>query len=682
MGKSKRKSRKGKLPKNIQSKYDASKNGRKKKILYHSDFSLLKTGFGRAARLILTHLYNTNKYEIVHFCCGLPSSHPEFPRLPWKSIGALPTDIKANEAIQRDPKLAQLASYGANTIDKVMKEETPDVYIGVQDIWGCDFVTQKGWFNPSNMAIWTTLDSLPILPMAVKAASDSKHFWCWSDFATKSLHDLGHKHVKTLRGPLDRSNYYKLDNLTRSNNRKKFGIAEDAFIVGFVFRNQLRKSVPNLLEGYKKFLDDNPELSKRGSKLLLHTNFSEGWNIHRLANEAGVDKQDILTTYCCFDCGSYGIHTFEGQQQKCPYCNKEKSYSTTGIQAGVTEEQLNEVYNFMDVYCHPFTSGGQEIPIQEAKLTELITLVTNYSCGVDSCTEEACSLPLDWSKYREHGTEFIKASTLASSIAEQLTAVYKMPVEKRKEIGARARQWVIDYFSIDKIGKTMEEFIDTASYVDKDIYNVKSKKNPQAEIDPSLQDKEWLFSMYKKILDMNVDEKDAGHLYWMGELGKNTARENVETFFRETAKKDLKEVESIDDLWDKEEEGKKILYVIPESAGDVFLATGLFDSLKEQYPDYKLYVATRPQFVSIMEGNPHVHKVIEYDPRMETIHLMEGWGSRPTEDIVYVEGIPQRDVSNHEGYFDICFLSHVNTQRISCYTHNGLDKIAFDIKDF
>ena len=40
----------------------------------------------------------------------------------------------------------------------------------------------------------------------------------------------------------------------------------------------------------------------------------------------------------------------------------------------------------MDVYCHPFTSGGMEIPIFEAKLTELVTLVTNYSCGEDSCT--------------------------------------------------------------------------------------------------------------------------------------------------------------------------------------------------------------------------------------------------------------------------------------------------------
>ena len=35
--------------------------------------------------------------------------------------------------------------------------------------------------------------------------------------------------------------------------REKHGINHDDFIVGFVFRNQLRKSVPNLLEGFNLF---------------------------------------------------------------------------------------------------------------------------------------------------------------------------------------------------------------------------------------------------------------------------------------------------------------------------------------------------------------------------------------------------------------------------------------------
>ena len=60
--------------------------------------------------------------------------------------------------------------------------------------------------------------------------------------------------------------------------------------------------------------------------------------------------------------------------------------NTTSVGGGVSEA-VKQIYNLMDVYCHPFTSGGQEIPIQEAKLTELVTLVTNYSCGEEQCEE-------------------------------------------------------------------------------------------------------------------------------------------------------------------------------------------------------------------------------------------------------------------------------------------------------
>ena len=148
--------------------------------------------------------------------------------------------------------------------------------------------------------------------------------------------------------------------------------------VVFVFRNQLRKSVPNLLDGYLEFKRKNPEAK---AKLLLHTHWGEGWDIPRLLREKNINSEDILTTYFCKNCKQYEIRPFSGQDLKCNHCGAEKSLSTTNIVNGVNEKQLNEIYNLMDVYCHPFTSGGQEIPVQEAKLAELITLVTNYTCN-------------------------------------------------------------------------------------------------------------------------------------------------------------------------------------------------------------------------------------------------------------------------------------------------------------
>ena len=143
---------------------------RKKKVVYHSDFSLLRTGFGRVAKLILTHLYNTGKYDIVQINCGLTDDNPSYIRVPWKNYGAMPADPAEIERLQRDPKLAQMSSYGANRIDELMNKIKPDVYIGVQDIWGVDFAINKKWFPKTNSIIWTTLDSLPLYPNALKIA--------------------------------------------------------------------------------------------------------------------------------------------------------------------------------------------------------------------------------------------------------------------------------------------------------------------------------------------------------------------------------------------------------------------------------------------------------------------------------------------------------------------------------
>ena len=634
---------------------------RKKKILYQSDFSLLKTGFARIAKTVLSYLYKTGKYEIVHYCAGTSIATPELKKTPWKSIGCLPVCENEIAEINKDPHIQRQAQYGAYYIDRVIKEEKPDIYIAAQDIWGVDFSINKKWFGNINSVIWTTLDSLPILPTAIEAAKKVKNLWIWSDFATQSLNNMGFDHVKTVHGPIESDKFYKLPTEERATLRKNFDIAEDTFVIGYVFRNQLRKSVPNLLEGYKIFKDKNPSIK---SKLLLHTHFEEGWNIHRLAGEYGVDTDDIITTYICARCSSYEVKPYAGQGQPCKFCLMENSQETTNVKTGVSEQQLNEVYNLMDVYCHPFTSGGQEIPIQEAKLAELITLVTNYSCGAEMCEDDAKSLPLEWSEYREHNTEFIKASTCPQSIAKQLQKVFDMSSEDRARIGKEARQWTVDNFSIESLGPIFEKFLDNCELTNYTFQEQEELREPNHEVPQIKDDGEWILYLYHNVLKMRtVDKNDDGFKYWMAEIEKGTTREQIEDYFRKTAASENNKIieTHITDFLDEDDEGKRILYTMPQSIGDVFLSTSLFKSLKESYPEYNLYVATKPENTEILDANPYVHKVIPYGQEMENLTWLEGMG-------------------DHKGYFEIAFLPHIGTQRMLDYLHNGKDKIAFDIR--
>jgi len=636
---------------------------KKKKVLIQTDFSLAKTGFGRNAKTLLKYLYNSNKYDLVHYCCGMPWSHPELKRTPWKSIGSLPDTQQELELLNRDPNLARMASYGAHYLDRIIDQEKPDVYIAVQDIWGVDFAIDKPWFNKINSVIWTTLDSLPILDSAISCAPKVKNYWIWSNFATKALNSMGYKHIKTVHGCLESKDFYRLSDFDRKKLRNKYNLPQDAFIIGFVFRNQLRKSVPNLLEGYALWKKENPDI--KNTFLLLHTHWGEGWNIHKLCKELNVNPAEVLTTYICKNCGEYEIKNFTGQDLNCKYCGSEKSQTTTNVSIGVTEQQLNEVYNLMDVYCHPFTSGGQEIPIQEAKLTELITLVTNYSCGEEMCEKDAGSIPLEWSEYREHGTEFRKASTYPTSIAKNLNKVYKMSKAEKVEMGKKAREWTIKNYSVESVGSTIENFIDKSENTNFEFSNSQIERNPNAVVPEIKENKDWILYLYHNILCLkNINENDSGFIYWMDQLAKGASRNDVESYFRKVSTEDLNKNKQIpfEEILGKDDDGKRLLLVMPESAGDVFMATSLLPSIKKMYPEYNIYFATKQEYFSILNGNEYIYKAIPYIQQMDNLMWLEGAG-------------------DHKGFFEIAFLPHVGTQRVLNYLHNGKDKIEFNIKN-
>ena len=480
----------------------------KKKILFHSNSAKAYTGFGKNAKNIIRHLYKTNKYEIVEFANGCQWGDPSLLLRPWKAQGSIPNNPSVLQKMNQDPNLGRIGGYGGLSIDQAIKEFKPDIYLGVEDIWAFSDYWNKPWWDKINNMIWTTLDSQPILPQALDAAPKTKNFYVWASFAEKDMKKLGHDHVGTLHGSVDTEDFYRLPDDQRLLLRKRFNLS-DEFIIGFVFRNQLRKSVPNMLEGFKIFKKDCPK-----AKLLLHTHWSEGWDIPRLIKEKSLNNEDILTTYFCSSCRQYQIRPFVGQEQDCSYCGSKKSLNTTNTKDGVDEQQLNEIYNLMDVYCHPFTSGGMEIPIFEAKLTGLITLVTNYSCGEDSSTTESGSFPLDWSEYREPGTQFIKASTYPSSIAKQLKKVWQMNLSKRLDMGEKGRKWTVDNYSTEVIGSKLESILDDMPNIDYDFEWENKNSN-----DKNLED---LLDDGKKIAILMPES--AGDVLWLNSLIENVKK--------------------------------------------------------------------------------------------------------------------------------------------------------------
>lgn len=82
---------------------------------------------------------------------------------------------------------------------------------------------------------------------------------------------------------------------------------------------------------------------------------------------------------------------------------------------------------------------------------------------------------------------------------------------------------------------------------------------------------------------------------------------------------------------DKNDLGEAILFVVPASAGDVFLSTSLLPSIKQLFPDKNIYFSTSRQFFDILKNNTYIHKVIEYNKfhftnvgDLSSAHIIEG----------------------------------------------------------
>jgi glycosyltransferase involved in cell wall biosynthesis len=599
-----------------------------KKILFQSDCSTAKTGFGRNAKAILSYLYKTGKYDLHHYCVCQRENDSNLKRSPWKSYGTFPSDQRLPSFLdgltqQEAEAKKTLLGYGEALLDETIEKVKPDVYFAVQDIWGIDFAIDRKWFKSIDSVLWTTLDSLPILDSAVKAAKKTKNFWVWSEFAEKELHKMGHTHVRTVHGAIDESKFFRKSSEEKEFLRKNHGLNSDDFIVGFVFRNQLRKSVFALLKGFHLFKLTHPQAK---AKLLLHTGWEESWNIQKFMQEYQLTSKDVLTTYICKECQYFKVDNATEKVKKCPKCER-NSFGTTSPSLGISEEELNDVYNLMDVYCHPFTSGGQEMPIQEAKLTELITLVTNYSCGEDNCAPDANSLPLAWEEYREPGTQFIKAATSSASIAQRIEEVYLMDKSQRREKEIAAREWTLKNYSIPCVCGKIEKFIDTECNKKFDYIEINYKKNPTAAVPNIQDDKDWIKTLYKNILNTDVEDNDDGLNHWLARLKNGEKRQAVEGYFRSVAQKDVVKKAPISCLeLLKKITDKKLVLVIKNGEREAFYTNCLTPQLRKTYNDYKIIIAVKKELMHIFDANENVDYIIEYHSKMSTPLFLEGKG--------------------------------------------------------
>lgn len=644
----------------------------KRKILFVTNYCGLLTGFGMHIRALMSYIYKnySDKYEIALAAEGQYHHNPDFGRWPFKIFGTLPIDAQSQEKLKTDPVFAQQASYGQFTIDLIVQDFKPQILIEIQDSWGLSHIKDMEFSKHIPVIYHVTIDSLPVLEQAFEVAATTKYYWTWSEFAAKKMRErTGFEHVKTQYPCIHSGEFKPLSASKKKELRAKFHIPEDAVVFGFVFRNQPRKLVNKLIDGFALFKKNNPD---KKAFLLLHTSFHEhfdqrvgkqSWDIPRLIKDSGVDPQTVLCTYICRSTKEYFLAPFQGEELPNPNNNNSKTLFTVDVVAGTSIQQLAEIYNIMDLYAQISNSGSCEQPLCEAAFCGLPLAVPNYSFGEDviELNSSAYSVPFDFT--HEINTLFLKAIPRADGIAQIMLDFCNLSPEERKKKGEISREWALKNYDVKVNAEKILKAIDEIPPHNWDFKTeLKHAKNPDYPLPDIKDDVAFILDLYKNILNVFDETAETkGCKDWQASLKNGVSREKVYEFFVGVARNDNRNAGTKQTFADLlEETGRpRLLFVLKESGGDILNSTSLLPSLKESYPGHDVYYACDPKFAGILLGNPNIHAIIPYDPIMEGELQMIGCGP-------------------HKGWFDVFIHAGIGCQRqLNYLSHN---KLGLEVK--
>jgi len=596
------------------------------KILLHTNFPLIKSGLAENGRILAKWLDQTGKYDIVYLGSQAAENHTDIPKMPYKTLGVIPANPLEQEALKRDFFNWRDTCYGGRSLHKIIEREKPTIWWGSDDIWAFQpHVYNAEWFKKINTVFHITVDSVPISKMAYEQAASTPNYVTWAKFAQNEMIRNGAKNVLQIYGASETSKFKPISLKEKNELRAKHNISPDTVIFIYLGRNQLRKEFGNAIAAFAEFKKENPHAN---AKLLFHTSFAEsgaGWDIPKLINYYNVPNDDVLTTMFCRQCGEWEIKAYQGENTDCRFCNTGKSQVSCTIAHGVEHDELHLVYGIADAAISPFTSGGLEFHNVNSLLCGLPLACTNYSCGEDFC-EQPFVYPIKWHTRFEHQTTYKKATNDVNSIKNFMSIMYKKTYDERRTEGEIGRDWAVKTFSIESIGPQWEKLFDSMPHPDWSQIDLTPKfKNPDYPM-PTVEDNvAWVKELYRGILDLNVQDDDKGVRDWLESLRIGRSRQSIYNYFINEARKEnarLKPNNDLETLFDHTPGRKKLLLVMKESGGDIFIGQALLPKLKELYPDADIYWASDEKFHELLDGNEYIYKVLKYIPEMENELLM------------------------------------------------------------
>ena len=655
----------------------------KKRLLFLGEATPLMTGFSTYWREVIRRIYDTGEFVIAEYGSYMSTNDPRAQDVPWKFYGALPRmvrgeggkvslDRKEDALYKKEYKLNQ---FGKWKFEKVLADFKPDYVCDIRDPWMVGWQGKTPLRDNFKWVLMACVDGHPQKPEWINMYESADAVLTYSLYGKKVLENQSDKiEVIDIASPGVDTDSFQI--LNKEDCKKALGLDPKSLVIGTVMRNQQRKLYPRLILAYKKLLKEWKDFYKKEGKtkksnqrlpyLLLHTSVPDvGWDIPLEIKRSGLQDR-VFFTFICHECDHFFVDNWRGEHSHCPSC-KNKSVKTPNTGKGLSNDKFALIYNAMDLYVQASVCEGYGMPLSEAKASGVPVLAPLWSATEEQANAPG-GIPLKISEtFTDPGTmqrrslfsekDFIKKSTMV---------LREWSSDRRHRVGAEGRAHVvgswdkaadiwINYFRKDQ-GLDRSETWDRPISIKKDAGQIPDdiKENKRKAI-------EWL---YKNVLGDEVHPE--GVEDW---LKTGQSIEKIEDFFRKKARSEnqiellrsgeeekIESVVQVLDFADKE----RILYAMPETAGDVLLSTATIAGLAKKYPDASIYFATNEKYMNILKDNPNIHKVIRYSGSILDYRVAEGNNEDP-------------------GHFKMCFNPYILTQKIPHWLHNGYGKHLMDV---
>lgn len=450
-----------------------------------SEASFLSSGFGTYTKEILSRLHQTNKYDIAEFACYGKVNDPKDVEIDWKYYA---NAVEGNDPRSQEYNSSMENQFGKWRFERVLIDFKPDIVIDVRDYW----MNAYQQFSPLrpyfHWILMPTVDSAPQQEEWIDTFVHTDAIFTYSDFGRDTLLRQSNnaiRYIDTASPGVSLQNFQYLPKESRQQLRQFFGIDPEAFVIGSVMRNQKRKLIPELLSVLKEFIvhlkhNNHPKADK--TFLYLHTSYPDaGWDIPLLLKEYEVGNR-VLFTYACKNCKFYRPSLYQHPLALCPRCGQ-MSMSMPNVSSGITQSELNTIYNTMDIYTQYAICEGFGMPQVEAGAAGVPIASVNYS-AMEDIVHYLNAYPIKVNQFfKELETKAIRVYPDNSSLLEILKTFIQLPEFLQEQKRHETRKLTEARYNWDDIAKKWEKYFDSVQLTN--LQGQWDKVLPQiSEIDP------------------------------------------------------------------------------------------------------------------------------------------------------------------------------------------------------